>query len=122
MQEDSEPLVLGNFSWIIAGHLAGVARPRTEEALALLQDLGVIVFITLTEDALPPDLLTKHRLQAYHSPIRDFTAPSVEQATRIVAKIQDYLEEGQVVAVHCGAGLGRTGTILACYLVAEGMS
>ena len=31
-------------------------------------------------------------------------------------------DKGNAVAVSCGAGCGRTGTILACYLISSGYS
>jgi protein-tyrosine phosphatase len=37
-----------------------------------------------------------------------------------VAVIDDALSRGVRVAVHCGAGLGRSGTLLAAYLVSQG--
>jgi atypical dual specificity phosphatase len=39
----------------------------------------------------------------------------------MVAFITKALSEGKPVGVSCGAGLGRTGTILACYLVSKGL-
>jgi protein-tyrosine phosphatase len=36
--------------------------------------------------------------------------------------IDEKIHEGLPVLVHCRGGLGRTGTIVACYLVYNGMS
>jgi Dual specificity phosphatase, catalytic domain len=55
-------------------------------------------------------------------PLADFTAPTLEHVEQALAIIDGFLVHGLPVAVHCGAGLGRTGTILACYLVSQGSS
>ena len=43
-------------------------------------------------------------------------------AGRITAPVLRANAAGMGVAVHCGAGLGRTGVIVACYFVAKEMS
>lgn len=49
--------------------------------------------------------------------MKDFAAPSPEQMELGVRLIFEVLAAGEAVAVHCGGGLGRTGTVLACYLL-----
>lgn len=59
----------------------------------------------------------------YHSfPIRDFTAPSVGTMISILDTIDETLENDQGVYVHCMAGIGRTGTVVGCWLVRHGLS
>jgi atypical dual specificity phosphatase len=54
--------------------------------------------------------------------MQDMEAPTQEQLDRCVSAIQRALEQGMGVAIHCTAGLGRTGTVLACYLIGQGQS
>jgi atypical dual specificity phosphatase len=109
-------------TWIEEGCLAGCAYPRAEAALADLADQGIVLLINLHKRAHDPDLLTRYGLAELHLPVRDFTAPRPEQLEHGVAAIERAIASGERVAVHCGGGLDRTGTLLACYLVRRGLS
>ena len=55
-------------------------------------------------------------------PVSDGAAPSFEQADEFVRFVTEQRGRHRAVAVHCEAGLGRTGTLLATYLVSQGES
>lgn len=82
--------------------------------------LGLGALVTLTEQPLREDLVRSRGMEYLHLPLADMQAPSLEEITRFVAFVaQAHL--GQLsVAVHCRAGLGRTGTMLAGFLVSQG--
>jgi atypical dual specificity phosphatase len=55
-------------------------------------------------------------------PVPDGGAPTPEQALDFVQFVEAQRKSQRPVAVHCEAGLGRTGTLLAVYLIAQGDS
>lgn len=112
------------FRWIVPGVLAGCPQPGVvapiEYDLDLLGAAGITHLITLTERDLPQDLLRIHGLANTHLPIFDREAPSTGQMQMLLVRMQRLLQAGEVLAVHCLAGLGRTGQVLAAWLVRDG--
>src|SRR5262245_11696708 len=110
------------FSWIERPKLAALAKPGSLEDLQWLRQQGIQLLLSLTEDAPRRDWSNEAGLLVYHEPLEDMEPPTQEQLDRAVSAMKKALDHGMPVAVHCGAGLGRTGVVLAAYLVATGMT
>jgi atypical dual specificity phosphatase len=110
------------FSWIEKPLLAALARPSDPEDFTWLRKQGIEVLVSLTEDRPRRDWVEEANLLVFHEPMEDMEAPTQEQLDRCVSAILKANAKNMGVAVHCGAGLGRTGVVLAAYLVAKGMS
>jgi protein-tyrosine phosphatase/nicotinamidase-related amidase len=70
------------------------------------------------------DLLARYRgegMDVLHLPTIDRTPPSAEAIAESMAWIAPRLEAGKRVLVHCVGGLGRAGTIAACWLRGQGL-
>ncbi len=55
-------------------------------------------------------------------PIPDMHVPTVEGADALVAELTRRLDDGGGLLVHCGAGMGRAGTVAAAVLVSMGLT
>ncbi|MFN4258230.1 MAG: dual specificity protein phosphatase 23 [Gemmataceae bacterium] len=110
------------FSWIEKPLLAALARPNSLDELEWLRHQGIDVLISLTEEPPRRDWVNDAGLMLVHVPIEDMQPPTQEQLDNCVSIIERTHAQHMGVAVHCEAGLGRTGVILATYFVSQGLS
>lgn len=110
------------FSWIEKPLLAAMARPSGPEDFAWLREQGIEVLLSLTEDRPRRDWIEDSGLLVYHEPLEDMEPPEQDQLDRCVSAIERANSRKMGVAVHCGAGLGRTGVVLAAYFVSRGLT
>jgi atypical dual specificity phosphatase len=110
------------FSWVDKPRLAALARPGDAEDFAWLRAQGIELLLSLTEEPPRKDWADAAGLLVFHEPMEDMQAPDLDQLERAVSAITRALDSGMAVAVHCGAGLGRTGVVLAAYFVTKGMT
>ena len=110
------------FTWIDEPVLAASAEPGAPEQLAWLRGQGVDILVTLTEEPLPRNWVDRAGLLSVHVPVPDMDVPTAEQIEQVMSVIEKARASGMGVAIHCLAGRGRTGTILAAYFVHQGLS
>jgi atypical dual specificity phosphatase len=114
-----------NFAWLEEGTIAGCRGPRSKIDLSMLQSLGIRALVRLAdvdEAGVTPEQVRNAGLEDCHEPVADFEAPTQDQIDRVLVFAERALSRDQPVAMSCGAGYGRTGTLLACYLVKRGAS
>jgi atypical dual specificity phosphatase len=110
------------FTWLEPGRVAGGRRPRDEAAFAALAERGIVLIVNLHRRPHDTATLARHGLRQLHLPTRDFTPPPPAHLAAGVAALDAALAADEAAFVHCGAGLGRTGTLLACWLTRHGDS
>ena len=123
----------GNSYWLWTGRVLAGEHPGLwgedvlTERLAALAAWGMTHFVDLTtaHDPVAPysPMAGAHgKAQRISHPITDFGVPSVSGMQAILRDMQAALDQGGKVYLHCRAGIGRTGTVAATWLVAQGLS
>ena len=122
---------IGESYWVIedrllAGRYPGGKTPKeAERRVKSLVDAGFDAFIDLTEPGeLPPyDVYLPEGALYVRKPIPDHGVPAApEHMAEILAELEAALAGDRRVYVHCRAGIGRTGTVIACHLIETGLT
>lgn len=119
---------MDRFYWIEHARLAGSSRPggargdRLECDLRELQAYGIDAIVSLTETPLDERAVAVAGMDYTHIPMVDMAAPTLRQLLDALGAIDTAHANQRTVLVHCLAGQGRTGTVLAAWLIRQGMT
>ena len=117
----------------LAGEYPGThGNKGTLAKIAKITAAGIRTFIDLTEadeplekyNAVLQTVAERDGFEAKHirHPIPDLGLPAREQMKHILTTIREETEAGRPVYVHCWGGVGRTGTVVGCWLAEQGLT
>lgn len=118
--------MLNNFAYVQDNIIAGCAHPDSfgdvEEALLDIKVRGFGALVSLDEEGLDPELVIQAGIAYLHIPIPDFAAPELEQVEKFIDFAEGQRALDRPLLLHCRGGYGRTGTMIAAWLISQGSS
>lgn len=90
------------------------ALPKTHD-WKYLKEIGIKHVINLMMEPHNNSFVKTFGIDVIHIPVKNYSPPSLEQIDQAITFIETSGDDK--ILIHCWAGLGRTGTIVACYLV-----
>lgn len=135
-EPSSPPTPIPQCYWVVPGRFLAGEYPRnrdedsSREKLDRLLAAGVTCFVDMTTphdglesyDGLLAEL-TDGDVAHERFPVPDLSVPvSPEHTTAILDRVDREIENEGVVYLHCWGGIGRTGTLVGCWLVRHGMT
>lgn len=104
--------------------IQGLLNCNIDVVINLMEEIEVDYKDEIIEDYSP--ILIKEaaklnrKVEVFRFAIEDLSLPTEQQMSNIIDFIDDRIANGHKVYVHCWGGVGRTGTVIGCYLIRHG--
>ncbi len=109
-----------NLSWVTAQLAVGGRFPlEGAERLVREHDIRHVVDLRV-EDCDDEEILREHGIELLHLPTRDACGVTLSMLDDGVAWVNEKLERGRNVYIHCEHGVGRSALLALCVLVSRG--
>ena len=107
-----------DFDWVEENVIGATSYP-SEVSYKFLKNLGIKIIFNLTKHPVQSKILPDFIY--HHIPIKDFSVPTEQQVRRFLDLTEKYQHENKPMVVHCIAGCGRTGQMLAIWGIEMGI-